>query len=417
MGQKDEKEYHFLREVKKEKRWQPKQFVICACICVIGAILFGAIAAITFAKVYPYFEPKEEIPKVEIPQEDPTPTPVPETTSVKETNTSASEDQEANMEDIRSIYKDVINSAKEPEKALVTVQGITNSVDWMNNSFENSKQVSGFLVADNGKEYFVLTEYRVVEKVDRILVTFIDGTTVDAHFQKQDAGTGLAILKIDKDEVDDEVQDKIAIAELGSSALIQRGEPVLAVGSPTGYKGSVVYGMVTSVENIKTTVDNEYHILVTDIMGDKEGSGVLLSLEGKVVGVIVQSLSLTEDKCVVTALPISELKQMIELLSNNEERVYLGVRGQDIATALSAKTGIPKGIYVNSVEEDSPAMVGGIQNGDVIVKIGDDSIETLSQLRRALDKCSKGEKIKISAMRKGAEGYVEIVFDVTLGAL
>ena len=67
----------------------------------------------------------------------------------------------------------------------------------MNNSFENSKQVSGFLVADNGKEYFVLTEYRVVEKVDRILVTFIDGTTVDAHFQKQDAGTGLAILKID----------------------------------------------------------------------------------------------------------------------------------------------------------------------------------------------------------------------------
>lgn len=361
MGQKDEKEYHFLREVKKEKRWQPKQFVICACICVIGAILFGAIAAITFAKVYPYFEPKEEIPKVEIPQEDPTPTPVPETTSVKETNTSASEDQEANMEDIRSIYKDVINSAKEPEKALVTVQGITNSVDWMNNSFENSKQVSGFLVADNGKEYFVLTEYRVVEKVDRILVTFIDGTTVDAHFQKQDAGTGLAILKIDKDEVDDEVQDKIAIAELGSSALIQRGEPVLAVGSPTGYKGSVVYGMVTSVENMKTTVDNEYHILVTDIMGDKEGSGVLLSLEGKVVGVIVQSLSLTEDKCVVTALPISELKQMIELLSNNEERVYLGVRGQDIATALSAKTGIPKGIYVNSVEEDSPAMVSTLR--------------------------------------------------------
>ena len=108
---------------------------------------------------------------------------------------------------------------------------------------------------------------------------------------------------------------------------------------------------------------------------------------------------------------------MIEKLSNNEDIIYLGVRGQDISGELAQKTGIPKGIYVNEVEEDSPAMVGGIQNGDVIVKIQGESVETLSQLRRQLDKCKVDQKIAVTAMRKGAEGYVEIVFDVTVGAL
>lgn len=417
MGQKDDKEYHFLREVKKEKRWETKQILLTVGIGIVAAVLFGVIAAYTFAKVYPCFESKKEVSKVEIPQEDLTPTPQISSSPLPTQEVKEKETQKTTMENFRRVYKDVINVAKEPEKSLVIVQGITDGVDWMNNTYENSKQISGVLVADNGTEYFVLTEYRVVEKVDRILVTFYDGTTADAHFQKQDAGTGLAILKIDKDEITKEVQEKVTIAQLGSSLAIQRGEPVLAVGSPTGYKGSVIYGMITSVENVKSTVDNEYHIFVTDIMGDKEGSGVLLSLEGKVVGIISQSSSLSSNKCVVTALPISELKQIIELLSNNEKRIYLGVRGQNIATSLSAKTGIPKGIYVNAVEEDSPAMTGGIQNGDVIISVDGDSIETLTQLRRILDKYKAGQKIKISAMRKGAEGYVEIVFDVSLTAV
>ena len=134
-------------------------------------------------------------------------------------------------------------------------------------------------------------------------------------------------------------------------------------------------------------------------------------------GVIAQSFSGEADTGVVTALSISDLRKLIEQLSNNEDLIYLGVRGQDISSSLSQKTGIPTGIYVNSVEEDSPAMNAGIQNGDVIVKVGNESVETLSRLRTRLDQSKKDQKIKVTAMRKGAEGYVEIVFDVTLDAL
>ena len=119
----------------------------------------------------------------------------------------------------------------------------------------------------------------------------------------------------------------------------------------------------------------------------------------------------------VTALPISEIRSVIERLSNNEDTMYLGVRGQNIVSDLSQKTGIPKGIFVNAVDEDSPAMKAGLQNGDVIVKVNDTGVETMSQLRKALDRCKPEQKVTVAAMRKGAEGYVEIVFDVTVGAL
>ena len=416
----EQDEYRFLREVIKKKPLDKRKLAYRAGGIAAGAVMFGIIAAFTFGKVLPHFLPEDTPGKVIIPQEQPevTPTVKPEQQPTPEPSKEAppQEEEALTLEDFSEVYREVLETAKVPERSMVTVQGITSDVDWMDNSYENSKQVSGFLVADNGKEYFVLNEYRAVDQVDRILVTFADGATVDAHFQKQDPGTGLAVLKIDKEEVDQETREAIEVAQLGTSASIRRGEPVLAVGSPAGYSGAISYGMITSINNTKYTVDNEYHLLTTDIMGNSEGSGVLVSLDGKIVGVIVQSFSLGE-KSVVTALPISELKHMIEQLSNNEEIMYLGVRGQNIESHVAQKTGLPKGIYVNAVEEDSPVMVGGIQNGDVIVKIEDTSVETLGQMRTELDKCKAGQKITVTAMRKGAEGYVEIVFDVTVGAL
>lgn len=96
----------------------------------------------------------------------------------------------------------------------------------------------------------------------------------------------------------------------------------------------------------------------------------------------------------MTGITISDLRKLIEQLSNNEDLIYLGVRGQDISSSLSQKTGIPTGIYVNSVEEDSPAMNAGFQNGDVIVKVGNESVETLSRLRTRLDQSKKDQKTK-----------------------
>ena len=112
-----------------------------------------------------------------------------------------------------------------------------------------------------------------MDTVDRILVTFCDGNTVDGHFVKQDAATGLAVIQIARNDLGKETRDAIAVGELGSASSVNQGDLVLALGSPSGYPDSVVCGRVTSTTNVKSTVDSEYHLLTTDIMGNSEGSG------------------------------------------------------------------------------------------------------------------------------------------------
>ena len=412
----DPKDYYFLREVIKEKPLDKKKLAVRAGGIAAGAVLFGVVAAFVFAKTEPLFREKETSLRVSIPEEEPTATPTPEATQSPTPEPETSADEALELDDFQNMFDRVMDVAEEPEKSLVSVQGFTSGEEWLAGG-GSQEAISGLLAADNGKEYFILTEYRVVADVDRILVTFQDGSTVDANFQKQDPSTGLAVLKIAKEDVDNETKDQIEVAELGSSYSVSRGTPVLALGSPAGYGDSVAWGMVTSVTNTKATVDAEYHLLTTDIMGDSQGSGILVNLDGEIVGIIAQSFAIEDNKNVVTALPISELRDLIEKLSNNEDLIYLGVTGQDIGSELSEKTGIPKGVYVNAVSEDSPAMEAGIQNGDVIVRIGSSEISTLKQLKSALDNCEPGRRVEVAAMRKGAEGYVEIVFDVTPGAL
>ncbi len=443
--QKDQKdqnnqEYHFLKEVIKEKPVQYNRLVRLLLAALLLGVVIGVTAAAVFVWARPYFE-KEEATRVNLPDiEDDKEGQSGESTadatgdSSEETEEEADgiaqtqdnaavaagteevQDKELNLDDYQNLYGLMQDVVQEAEKSLVNVQGITNSVDWMDNSYENFSQISGLIIADTGKELYILTEYRVVEEVDRILVTFQDGTSVDAHFLKQDTGTGLAVLHVDRSEINKETRQTIAVANLGNSANVKKGDPVIAIGNPTGYNDSLASGIVTSTSNYATVVDGEYHLLATDILGNSEGSGILVNLDGEVIGILKQSMA-TGSKDVVVCLPISEIKSLIEKLSNKEDLIYLGVVGQDVGSDLAQKTGIPKGIYISAIEEDSPAMKAGIQNGDVIQNVNGSSVETLIQLRKALDKCGNEEKITITAMRKGAQGYVEITFDVTLSAL
>ena len=422
-------EYTFMRQVIKESPRKIENILKKAVTILVSGIAIGAIAAITFAKVLPYFEEEEPEVKVEFPDDEYV-DPSQESNGDNEGTESvggSSDSQDIQtiicpetltLEGFRQVYEDIVDVAEHAEKAMVIVQGVSSEVDWMNNSYENKTQISGVLVAETVLNYYILTEYRVMENVESIIVTFSDGATTMAEFVKYDPGTGLAVLKVVKKNVSEATKNRIAIATLGSSWTVKRGETVIAIGSPTGYSGSLAYGMVTSTNNVKASIDNQYHLLITDILGDSEGSGVIISLDGEIIGVMAQSFFMEKSQNVLTAISISEVKKTIEKLINDEDITYLGVVGQDISDDLSGNTGIPAGIYVNSIEEDSPAMRAGIQNGDVIVGIGNSNIKTLSQFRSGLDYYNKGDKITVSVMRRSTgDRYVQIVFDVTLGAL
>lgn len=432
-----EEEYQFMKEIIKERPISRRKLSVYAGLTVGGAVLFGIIAAIVFALLNPVmqsqFEKREEPPKVDItqdedmdeladmtesePVEEPTkPEDVPQIEEA-ETSDEALDNDWITLEEYEKLYADMLEVAQEPKRAVVTIIGINSAVDWFNEAYDNPVgQVSGLILADNGEDLFILTEYRIVENVERIQVTFCDGSTADARFQKADPNTGLTILKIPLSELEQSTKDAISVAPLGSSFTVSQGQPIIAIGSPMGYSDSVAHGVVTSVTNRISAIDNQYNLVTTDIMGSAEGSGVLLNLDGEVIGIIAQSYSNEGSKNMVTALAISQIKELLEDLTNNEELIYVGIKGQDVTPVISKNTGIPQGIYVETVVSESPAMEAGIQSGDVIISVGTQSVRSIKAYHEAISAFHAENIVKITVMRMGTEGYVEKEFRVKLSA-
>lgn len=418
----EKKNYSFIREIVKKKPLDKRGLLRKILSLAGAAVLAGVAASFVFVWMVPVAERmvNGDSSRVSFPEdEEETSTSSQSVTDssqpAQETPVPASQ-PEIGLEEYRQLYKDMLAVAEKPKRALVTVVGISSEMDYFNQNYENQKQISGLLAADNGQDLFILTEYRVVENVERIQVTFYDGSTVDAIYQRHDANTGLTILKVGLSELEDSTREGIELAPLGSSYGVTQGEPVMAIGSPMGYSDSVAYGVITSVTNKISTLDTEYNLLTTDINGSGEGSGVLINLDGEIIGIIAQSYS-TEDKDIITALAVSQIKDLIESLSNDEARPYIGIKGQDVTAQISHRTGIPKGVLVTAVQADSPAMLAGMKEYDVVVKIGEDEISSFRQYRDRLDQLTPGQTVILTAMRRGAEGYAEVEFEVTVGEI
>lgn len=428
----EENSYEFLKETIKAKPVDTKKLAQYVGKLLLSGAVLGLTAAVVFSLAAPPMTSKmiekrnEEM--VRFPQEKDGE----EKGQTKEADSGGAEGESTNKEeqekeaaatttvvqemtpeDYKKLYADIFDTAAQAEKAMVTVIGNKNDENWFLTPYE--ERLSGVLVAESGQNYYVLTEYRIVEDVDRIQVVFCDGTVTDAIFQKSDKNTGCAVLKISKSSLDIQTKEKIAVAPLGESYNVQPGEPVLAIGSPMGYSDSVGYGIVTSISDKVSRVDVQYGLLTTDITGSSKGSGVILDLEGEIVGIIAQNFAEEENKSLITGLQISQIKDLIQTLSDEtKEMVYLGITGADITAEISEKKGIPVGVFVEQVEVDSPAMQVGIQNGDVITELNGETVETVKGYGQQLKSCRPGETVKVKAMRQGVEGYVEVSFDVTL---
>ena len=131
---------------------------------------------------------------------------------------------------------------------------------------------------------------------------------------------------------------------------------------------------------------------------------------------MIDAAARDEDMATVTAYGISDLKAMIECLSNGETVPYLGITGVSVTEEIASDQGIPRGVYVQKVEADSPAMEAGIQSGDVITEVAKTAVTTLSAYHTVLMKQKTGDSIRVKGMRKGTDGYVDVQYNVTVGS-
>lgn len=137
---------------------------------------------------------------------------------------------------------------------------------------------------------------------------------IEATLKGLDPVTNLAVLAVDRPGLPAEWQETggLAVAPMGSSnswSLV--GTPVIAMGSPMGTTNSIGYGMITA-SNTLSTVDRNYKLLLTDIVGSRKASGALFNLKGELIGIIAGSKTNSDTGNVINAYGISELKKSLK---------------------------------------------------------------------------------------------------------
>lgn len=303
------------------------------------------------------------------------------------------------------------------KRSIVTITTVKSDLDWFNNSFETEGQGSGIILESRGDELLILTEKKVISDAKRMSVTFANNFVAEATLHKYDADTGIAILSVDKTKLDVETQNNITYAKLGNSKLVRNGAIVIAMGSPLGTTDSILTGNITSTQNSISRQDDNYGVFTTDIVGSKNGSGVLINVEGEVVGIIMQGQTATENGNTLTAIGISEVKSIIELLMNGKDIPYLGTSVITVNDKIAFENEIPRGVYIKQVAVDSPAMLAGLQSGDVICKVNKVAVSTVAMYSEQVMKMVPGESYEIVVKRQGANGYYDVKCTVEAGVM
>lgn len=435
-GNKNQSNTDFMKETIKQRPLNRRKLVRRTIITAAMAVIFGIVACLTFLllepvisnRLYPEEEPQtvvfveeeeEEILPEDMIADDSqmysSPTLPPVVLEDEQIEQVLSEMQ-LGISDYISLSGSLSHLAREIQKSMVTVVGVTSDVDWFNNEFENEGVVSGVIVADNGKELLVLANINSLKEVDSLRVKFSDKKEYRAEIKKKDNNTGLAVLSVGKTFIHNDTLQAVQPVTLGSSASnTLTGNPIIALGSPVGTEGSVCFGNITSTGNSINLADSTYKQITTDIYGSKNASGILVNLRGQVVGIIDMSYNNQEMGNLLSAIGITELKKTIESLSNDKDIPYLGVHGTDVTKEANEELGVPIGAYIKNIDMDSPAMEAGIRSGDVIVRLQEEEVLSYSDFVSKLLVKEPEETVTVGLMRQAPEGYTEIEITVTLG--
>lgn len=305
-----------------------------------------------------------------------------------------------------NIYKAVAT------KGTPSVVGITTlSID-TNNFFSLPMQSegvgSGVIVNKNG---YILTNSHVVDdgNATKVSVMFADGTSIDGKVLWNDSNLDLAIVKVDKKNLD--------VAELGDSDEVEVGDLAIAIGNPIGLElnKTVTQGIISGKDrSLATNKGSMTGLLQTDAsINPGNSGGPLLNDKGEVIGINTAKLSDTEG--LGFAIPINIAKPIVQQIiqKGDFEKVSMGIKGVDVANVkayLGVELSVEEGVYVIEVSSNAPASSAGIKTGDVITNIDNHEITSMSDLNKALYQYRKGDSAKVKIIREGKEVTLNMNF-------
>jgi len=309
-----------------------------------------------------------------------------------------------------NIETSVTQSVQRVGPAVVTVVGtVPGQNTFFGPSGDQTVSGSGFFITDQG---YILTNNHVVEGTKEVNIVLSDGTEQKATIVGTDLYSDIAVLKTD---------GKVpAVAKLGNSDVLKPGESVIAIGSPLGnFKNTVTVGVVSATGRSIDT-GNGYQVedlIQTDAaINHGNSGGPLVDLAGEVIGINTLIVRNTGSGDVAEglgfAIPVNTAQIVAQQIIQKGyfARPYMGISFQPINPDIAAQYSLPAqwGVYVTKVADNSPASKAGLQQGDIITKVGDVTLDETHSYVNTLFTYKPGDQISLEVVRSNKNIQVPI---------
>ncbi|MBW1616834.1 MAG: Do family serine endopeptidase [Deltaproteobacteria bacterium] len=253
---------------------------------------------------------------------------------------------------------------------------------------------SGVII--DGKRGYILTNAHVISKTSNIKVILKDKYEFQARVIGIDPDSDIAVLHI-------ESKDTLPSVKMGTSDNLMIGETVIAIGNPFGFSHTVTTGVISALKrSIKTDNQVFNNFIQTDAsINPGNSGGPLLNINGELIG--INTAVYAKAQGIGFAIPINTAKRIISDLILHGEVIpaWTGIIVQDIDFETAQYFGISKndGVLIKAVEKKSPAFKTGIKEGDIIKKIGGNSVSSIVDYTSFIKEYSAGDNIKLEILR------------------
>ncbi len=278
---------------------------------------------------------------------------------------------------------------------------------------------TGFIISEDG---LVLTNKHVVlDEEANFKILTLDGSEYPVEVIARDPVQDLAVLEII------EVDHSFPQVELGDSSKVKVGQTVIAIGNALGkYQNAVSTGVVSGLgRTVQASGGSFYEVLRDVIQSDTainkgNSGGPLLNLDGEVIG--INTAIDVEGQNIAFAIPINKAKRDVEQIRTTGEIVYpfLGVRYVAVTELLQKQEDLPVdyGALILKGESGESAVIpgsaadkAGIKEGDIILELNDQKIDSDHSLGEEIMEYSPGEEISVKILRNDEEINLKAILE------
>jgi serine protease Do len=268
---------------------------------------------------------------------------------------------------------------------------------------------SGVIITSDGT---IVTNNHVIDGASDIDVDLADKREFKAKLVGTDAKTDIAILKIDA--------TGLPTLAVGDSSKLQVGDVIFAIGEPFGLGGTATMGIVSATGRGGLGIEGYEDFIQTDAaINPGNSGGAMIDLHGDLIGINTAILSGGGggNQGIGFAIPINMARSVMDQIVGHGKvvRGYLGLYPQDVTPALAKQFGLskPGGALVSGLKPDAPAAKAGLRNGDVILELNGQPVESGNDLRLRISQTAPGSSVKLEVSRDGKTQDMS----VTLGEL